>query len=541
MAYLFKSINDQLQNQSNIFGGQQGAVADQGGSPQGGAIQKTSAQGEITSGGPVGQTEGMQTQGQQSAIQQLGRNQLGAEAFNPIVKNIQNSISTAGAGLQKEADSYVDSYKKQDYGIGEDVIKSAITNQGPEGSGAYSTVASRLANKTAPRVKEFNPNVDVSFSQLENMLSPATAGMELANYQDGSYTKGDRALDSNLLSRNPEFRKMTEAQRSSANKVRSDKDFFVTSKPVEAQGTADAAYKGATDRITDYLSTAEKALVDANQKELEAANAPLAEQRATPRNQDMLTSNVQGVLNDLRTSWPSSTTPQDQWEYRKGVDTSAINPDYGTQLPTVSFEDAVAHASEMGVDPVSYYSRTNPELLTLDQVISPDEQFQFNHINTLLGDGENWTSSAPNARNQLSESYDRDAYRNAIINSGRDLFRKRVGEVAGRQGPMPSNGPAVPGTLQINPTATGPIANPTSQITDPQMAGTLQINPDYIPYGAAPMMGQSGTTGSFGGATGSTGMQSGEQEILDRGYLDPNWQTRQANEFFPGIYSNMYA
>ncbi len=464
MAYLFKSINDQLQNQSNIFGGQQGAVADQGGSPQGGAIQKTSAQGEITSGGPVGQTEGMQTQGQQSAIQQLGRNQLGAEAFQPIVNNIQNSISTAGAGLQKEADSYVDSYKKQDYGIGEDVIKSAITNQGPEGSGAYSTVASRLANKTAPRVKEFNPNVDVSFSQLENMLSPATAGMELANYQDGSYTKGDRALDSNLLSRNPEFRKMTEAQRSSANKVRSDKDFFVTSKPVEAQGTADAAYQGATDRITDYLSTAEKALVDANQKELEAANAPLAEQRATPRNQDMLTSNVQGVLNNLRDNWGTV-------DYRNGVDFSGLSPDIDIDS-TVNFEDAVARASDIGVDPLSYYSRTNPELLTLDQVISPEEQYQFNHINALMGDSENWTSSAPNARNQLSESYNSDAYRQAIIDAAKDVLR---GKISAKQMP---NSPVVlppvdsewlpietgnPESPQTGNAPTSPLAKPLEQ------------------------------------------------------------------------------
>lgn len=475
MAYLFKSINDQLQNQSNIFGGQQGAVADQGGSPQGGAIQKTSAQGEITSGGPMGQGNGMQTQGQQSAIAQLGRNQLGAEAFQPIVGNIQNSIKTAGAGLQKEADDYVSGYSSQNYGLDDNVMQSAITNNNPEGWGAASTVASRLANKTAPRVKDFAPKTDVTFSQLENMLSPATMGTELANYQGGDYTKGDRALDSALLSRNPEFRKITEAQRGSANQVRSDKDYLVTEKPVEAQSAADSAYQGATDKITSYLGNAENTLTAAQKAELDQANAPIAEQRAIPRNQEMLSKAVQGVLSGLQSNWGNV-------DYRNGVDFSSLRPDNDIDS-TISFEDAVAHATEMGVDPTTFYHRTNPELLNMEQVISPEEAYQYNQINKLLGHPDApWTSSAPNARNQLSESFDDSGYRQAIIDAAKDVLRGRITDLARKQTPnrdiiLPSD-PAGPGSLQVQPNnlAVNPNAWRGNVPVDPAMAGALQYD-----------------------------------------------------------------
>ncbi len=266
---------DEAQNKQNIFGETEDpqALATQSsgnGQPAGGAINKTSTEGEIANGAPSagqgvggGAPVGTNTAGDRAAIKASA-----GKVKNPnLLDRAQSNLTAQDQKLQNEADAYVTKAKATNYDIGNDEIE-----RGLGGDDAALTKVKSTLNRTATPYEGFKTTADTNLADVDRFQSEAGIKDILRREGGDDYTAGMGALDYSGLQKTPGFNLLARSLADSRSALRQKADTYKTSKSTEAQSAVDANIESSKQKARDYLTSQDAALRAANEQEALAAN-----------------------------------------------------------------------------------------------------------------------------------------------------------------------------------------------------------------------------------------------------------------------------
>jgi hypothetical protein len=285
MSYVFSQINSALKGEedpkkvsTNIFAPEES----QGTNVQGGGDQpqaKTNTEGTIGSSGQGSGTASSEAkpasqapaQSQTADARLMQRNKV--KAAPGFATRAQDEIGAAEAGLQDEANKYVQTASAQNYGVANEDLDKAIG-----GDEAAATSARNLFSGSAGQAESFVPKTDYNIEDINDMQTDAGVENILRRESGPQYSSGEAAFDRSLLGRSNEFnqlRSLLKGKQDSLSKM-ADEYSGPEGKRKEVQKTLDDRYKTAQDTARGYLETKDDEVLAAIQKRAAEENAARA-------------------------------------------------------------------------------------------------------------------------------------------------------------------------------------------------------------------------------------------------------------------------
>jgi len=397
MAFMFKSIDQQMQNQqsgNNIFG-QSNAPQQQGGPVQLSSSQQSSSGGGTQS---AGQNQNVVKNAPQPASNAGLYNQISKKnTVNPenigFVKEAQTSASNIKQNLQNEANQIgsraanVQTVSDEDYDRG---IK--------QGGEAFSNIEKVLSQKYTP-VQDVSLTTDTKIKNL-NELGDSAQRRALAQKEYGpQYNTGMASLDDALLKRSSQFQNILSNLKGEQSAIEADKLAKQASLTSAANAAQETGIKTEQDRIKKKLGETREVLSAKIRDQQEAAiqeakNAQLEDE---------------SWLRDYAGSVRQKAA---EIERQKAID--AIHKKYGIKsnigdiyneedIPKIDSEiNLIKNKPWQDFGPSDFRDRNLFDIRGQygyhDSAATPEQAAQFNNILSLLGEQPTFTAAPSESR-----------------------------------------------------------------------------------------------------------------------------------------------
>lgn len=300
MAYTFNQIDDMLNqnnNQNNIFSG--GDQSGQGGQQQQGGTQaqggnKTTTEGELGAQGSSSSTTAPTTNPaatkQNSGQAILAKNKNTNAGFS---QDVGNKIKQSQADLENEANKYVaNQQSKGNYNVN--------TGAALAGDQAARSGLEEVLHGPARQADDFRSNISSQFQDVDELASQSGLQNYLKKRGNESYSQGAAALDSLLLSRNPEYKKNVQEAKVQRDILRNRQNElegaeFKSAQQQKIDEARDAARRAAIEDLTGRQSALMNSLQEKAAQE-NAARAALRAQVNTPEQEKAKFNEVKAEL-----------------------------------------------------------------------------------------------------------------------------------------------------------------------------------------------------------------------------------------------------
>ena len=354
---------------------QQGQQGGGGSSAPGGA--KTSTEGQIGSSSGSGTTSAGESANPTDIITPAAaamRKNADKATGPQAVGKAQTDIGAAEAGLQNEANQYVQGYATKDYGLEQGAVDKAVAGD----TEAYGKTLSRLRNQSAPQVDKFAAKTDTEIEDIPLMGTDAGLKQLMRREAGDQYNAGEGAFDTGLLRRNNQFNLTLDQLRRRQEALSGQAADYQTTKSNEAQTAAQTGYDTATQGIRGTLAQREGETVAAAQQRAAEENAQRAALRSKA-NQALIDQESQAGMQGAR-----------------------------SQLGTLN-NRALQFLDPALADANQFYKVGGD--VGENDAYTDDQAGQFNRIQGLLGTGKNVSAGTFSPR----EQYDKAGYEKALI------------------------------------------------------------------------------------------------------------------------------
>lgn len=410
MAYTFDQINNALgqdQNNANIFGQSVGADGSQGGqsaqSPAGsGAAPKTSTEGDISAGN-AGSSGGAAPKPQvtaQTSGQAILDKAKKSNLDTGFASNLVNDVKKGEQTLQNEANAYTSAQNQKSSSN----LSAADIEQGLTGnSGKFSQVEDMLRGPQK-RADQFQSGVAGQFQDIDQIGTQGGLQSYLKKRGNENYTEGQAALDSLLFSRDKNFQNSVQAAKQERENFNKQKLGLESTLQNQAQAKIDESQNAARQDTKKYIDQARQKFQDEAAARVAAENARRQQIEAGAGNQ--ANEDAWNVFEPLKAQLGAGASPYLE-AARKKID-------------------------------ANQYAQHGYTAANTGDVISGQEASRFNSILGLLGQGG--SLAANNPAPYQGYSYNKDAYRNALMEAVKQMQSPSAHGSAGGYVPAATGG-----------------------------------------------------------------------------------------------------
>lgn len=355
-------LNDKEAPQGSIFGSA-GQSQAEGQSPD--MEQKGSTETSMGGGGqavsqsqaPVQRPQGSQSAAASGGAQAFARN-MGKQAAPINVSEVGQKIQGAQNNLQNEADSYVSSQGKANYGLNQPVLEKAVKGDQRD----LKNVSEVLNMGRAEAVEQFKPQTATDFQDVKDISTDAGIKNLLRRKADINYNPAEAAFDMGLLRKNADFQ-ATRDQLLRQNDALQQKKGELLDPSKGAQARAQGA------RQSDY-----------ERQVAQAREALIGMQGGIRGQQQSELSNFQRELNDPRLR-------QDFIERERQAALADLKSNQANA-------GLLNYLGDTGGAERFFKQQVDPSKLGWQQFLDEGEASQYNNILNMLGDGGQRVSAA---------------------------------------------------------------------------------------------------------------------------------------------------